>query len=122
MGEIEVIDAVLIGAVRRPHKTSFRPAPGYLGGPEDLAMIFPVDHIIRGIHMVLIHKITAPRGSDIVRRIDVKPAVSPDMRRRVGRIDIRNKRVLGGADPGQKSRQEQQAGKSFHVCKKQFTA
>lgn len=42
MGKIEIISAILVGAIRRPHESSFPAAPGYLAGLEDLALIAPV--------------------------------------------------------------------------------
>src|SRR5579859_1093343 len=60
-------------------------------------MVFPVHHIIGGIHMVFVHQVASTRRSNIMRRIHIEAAISPDMSRRVRRIDIGNKRVLCAA-------------------------
>jgi hypothetical protein len=68
-------------------------------------VILPVDHIIGGIHVILVHKVATPGRSDVMRRIYIQPAILPHMGGGIGRIDIGDKRVLRPA-PKRKGQQQ----------------
>ena len=100
MGIIEVIRAVLIRRVRRPHEAADTPVE--IARTQDLALIVPIDHVVGREDVIGIHQIAAARREHVVRRIEVDLAVLlPHMGGGVGgehRADDGVARLFAGID------------------------
>ena len=99
--EVEVILAVLLHAIRRPHRVGRRVAPGHVLLVHDVAVVGPVRQVVGGVDVVVGHAepgrglpLVVHRG-DVVRRIQVQAAVE-DVGRRVGGELVGNHRVGTG--------------------------
>jgi hypothetical protein len=91
---VEIIGAVTIRCVGRPHKAALRATPFHIVRAQNFTLVPPVDHILGRENVVPIHKIAALRRVHVMRRIDVQSSVRPHMRRRIGGVDALDNGVL----------------------------
>ena len=92
--EIEIVPSVPVSGVRRPHEAAFLAAPRHVGGPDNFAVVGPMDHVVRGEHVVLVHQVAAPRRVDVMGSVHIQAPVGPDMGGRVGRVQMGDERIV----------------------------
>ena len=93
--EVVIVLAVFERGVRRPHETALRTSPFHVAGMEELAVVGPVDHVVRGIHVIAVHEVAAPGRVVVMGGIDIQAAVTPHVGGRIGQVDVRDERIAG---------------------------
>ena len=79
VGEIEIVFAVLLHAVWRPHGVAVGLSPGHFLLRDDDTVVSPVCQVLRGEYVIVGHAepvlALAGRGNDVVRRIEINFAI-----------------------------------------------